>query len=310
MSSAPDSLKHTTLQVGPDFVIIGAMKCATSSVHDQLAMLEGVSMSDPKEPNFFSDEENWAMGLGWYESLFASMPVGDLKGESSTHYSKRPTYPRCARRLYDFVPSAKLIYIMRDPIERIVSQYIHEWSMQMFEKDCSIDDAIERYPILVDYSKYAMQLEPYIELFGTESVLPVFFERMKNDPDSELQRIASHVGYQGRVAWHEQEAQNVSSARQRRSPVLNKVLDVRLIQMARRSLLPESLRAKVRSRWTMNERPVLSDRSIAYLHEQLDPEMDRLGDLLGIKLNCQEFTQVVTRDAAPEWACVPGDSHE
>ena len=60
----------------PDFVIIGAMKCATSTLHDQLARVRGVSMSEPKEPNFFSDELNWAKGLDWYSSLFESMPEG------------------------------------------------------------------------------------------------------------------------------------------------------------------------------------------------------------------------------------------
>jgi len=105
----------------PDFVIIGAMKCATSTLHDQLARIDGISMTEPKEPNFFSDELNWAKGMGWYESLFESMPVDDLKGESSTHYTKLPTYPLCIPRMHEHLPNAKLIYVMRDPIDRIVS---------------------------------------------------------------------------------------------------------------------------------------------------------------------------------------------
>ena len=55
---------------GPDFIIIGAMKCATSTLHDQLSMHNSFFMTTPKEPNFFSNDEIYANGFHWYESLF------------------------------------------------------------------------------------------------------------------------------------------------------------------------------------------------------------------------------------------------
>jgi len=58
----------------PDFVIIGAMKCGTSTLHEQLAAQRSVYMSTPKEPNFFSDDEQWGRGIGWYTSLFEAAP--------------------------------------------------------------------------------------------------------------------------------------------------------------------------------------------------------------------------------------------
>ncbi|MDF1809956.1 MAG: sulfotransferase [Phycisphaerales bacterium] len=296
-----DNQSHTSLVVRPDFIIIGAMKCATSSLHDQLALLDGISMSEPKEPNFFSDPDQWAMGMPWYESLFASMPSGDLKGESSTHYTKLPTYPKAARRLNEFVPDAKLIYVMRDPVDRIVSQYIHEWSMHVIDKDCPIDEAIKKYPILLDYSRYAMQLEPYFELFGQGTVLPVFFERLMGDPQSELERVAQHIGYSGVAQWVEDEAKNVSSQRQRRNPILNAILDIRAVQIARRSLLPESMRQRVRSRWTMSERPQLSNESIHFIGEELNPDLAKLGDLLDRELTCASFKDQVTSGVSPSW---------
>ena len=66
----------------PDFIIIGAMKCATSTLHDQLAEQPGFVMSEPKEPNFFSDEENWAKGLGWYSGLFAAAELRFGSGDN------------------------------------------------------------------------------------------------------------------------------------------------------------------------------------------------------------------------------------
>ncbi len=285
----------------PDFVIIGAMKCATSTLHDQLARVRGVSMSEPKEPNFFSDELNWAKGLDWYSSLFESMPEGDLKGESSTHYSKLPTYPLCVARMREHIPHAKLIYVMRDPVERIVSQYIHEWSQRVISDDCPIDVAIEQYPMLIDYSRYAMQLRPYIEHWGPGRILPVFFERLMSDPQPEFERVGQFLGLESGMQWVSDEAQNVSSQRQRRGPVLNAVLGNRVLQILRRTLMPESVRAKFRSRWTMKQRPVLSEQAIALLHERLDPDMKELGIWLGRDLDCARYREVITRETSPEW---------
>jgi hypothetical protein len=56
-------------------------------------------MSKPKEPNFFSDEERWSRGLEWYASLFDPAAADSLCGESSTHYTKLPTYPRTVERM-------------------------------------------------------------------------------------------------------------------------------------------------------------------------------------------------------------------
>ena len=77
----------------PDFIVIGAMKSATSTLHEQLAVQPGFFMSAEKEPNFFSNDENYAHGLAWYRSLFDNAASSDLCGESSTHYTKLPTYP-------------------------------------------------------------------------------------------------------------------------------------------------------------------------------------------------------------------------
>ena len=286
----------------PDFVIIGAMKCATSTLHDQLARVPGVSMSEPKEPNFFSDEPIWSKGLGYYGSLFAAMPTDDLKGESSTHYTKLPTYPRCADRLHEHLPDAKLIYVMRDPIDRIVSQYIHEWSQHVIAEDCPIDEAIRKHTELVDYSRYAMQLSPYIDRYGSGRILPVFFERLMGNPQVEFERVCRFLGLGSGIRWHEDDAKNVSAQRQRMNPLLASVLRIRAIQALRRAVLPESMRARIRSRWTMQQRPELSEGSVSWLHEQLDPDMERLGEWLGLPMTCASYREQVLAGPSPEWS--------
>ena len=83
----------------PDFIVMGAMKSATSTLHEQLSMQHGLFMSEEKEPNFFSNDEVYAKGLDWYSSLFANAPPGAACGESSTHYTKLPTYPQTVARM-------------------------------------------------------------------------------------------------------------------------------------------------------------------------------------------------------------------
>ena len=128
----------------PDFIVIGAMKSATTTLHDQLAQQPGVFMSEPKEPNFFSNDEQYARGMAWYHGLFKDAAPDDLCGESSTHYTKLPTYPHTVERLKEAVPDAKLIYVMRHPIDRLISQYIHEWSEGVIR--VPIDKALDSPP--------------------------------------------------------------------------------------------------------------------------------------------------------------------
>ena len=93
----------------PDFIVIGAMKCATSTLHYQLAAQLGIFMSTPKEPNFFSDDKAFAGGIDKYAALFRAATPRDLCGESSTHYTKLPTYPRTVERMRRHLSNVRLI---------------------------------------------------------------------------------------------------------------------------------------------------------------------------------------------------------
>lgn len=286
----------------PDFVIIGAMKCATTTLHDQLAKQAGVFMSTPKEPNFFSDDHNFAKGIGWYASLFQDAPADSIWGESSTHYTKLPTYPAAVDRFAEHLSDAKLIYVMRDPVSRLISHYIHEWSEAKIT--VPIDQAVEMHPELLDYSRYAMQLEPWMNRFGSDHVLPVFFERMVERPDAEFARICRFIGLAGQSSWSKEVgASNVSATRIRKSTVRDMVLDVGVLKVLRRTLLPESLRDKIKSRWRMNERPELSRDRLEWVRDQLDADITRLGTMLGIKLDCACFRHAILDCViSPEWA--------
>lgn len=275
----------------PDFIIIGAMKCATSTLHSQLAVQPGIFMSEPKEPNFFSDNGVYARGVDWYGSLFAEAAPSDLAGESSTHYTKLPTYSRAVERLAEAMPAPKLIYMMRHPVERLISHYMHDWSEGKIS--CGIDEAIDRHPELIDYGRYAYQLQPYLERFGTAAILPVFMPRLKAEPQAELERICSFIGYNGAPRWRDDlEPQNVSRDRVRRFPLYGALVESGWATWLRRVLVPKPLRNFIRSKLQMHERPELPNERRTGVEKIFDEDLEILGAWYGCELTCSNFNKL------------------
>ncbi|SDK67621.1 sulfotransferase family protein [Aliiruegeria lutimaris] len=241
----------------PDFVIIGAMKCGTSTLQAQLAIQPGIFMTTPKEPNYFSDDDVFARGKAWYAGLFAERQPGDLTGEASTHYTKLPTHPRTLDRMGARLNSPKLIYLMRDPLERAISHYIHEWSMGVMGEDPA--EEFERHPELTDYSCYGMQLAPYVERYGREAILLLQMEDMKSDPQGTLDQVSRFLGREGFQWDPDLGTQNVSAERVRRLPFHDLIVDNEVATRLRRALVPKSVRRWIRSSRQMRDRPELPE---------------------------------------------------
>lgn len=292
----------------PDFIIIGAMKAATSTLHEQLARQPGIFMSTPKELYFFSDDPVYARGIEWYGGHFAAAAPGDLCGESTTHYAKRPTYPQTIARMLRHVPEAHLIYIMRHPIDRLVSQYIHQWTER--EITHPIDAALDAHPELIAYSRYTYQLEPYFASYGRARVLPVFFDRLNAHPQSEVERIARFIGYRGRPVWDTSDEQrNVSAERLRVNPLRDALVYAPGISQIRQYLVPQAVRDRIKQMWQMRRRPTLSPDNIQRLTAIFDADLQTLGAWLGTPLSCATFKQA-TRDQPLDWAQREDAAHE
>jgi hypothetical protein len=282
----------------PDFIIIGAMKCATSTLHEQLALQPGFFMSTPKEPNFFSDDDCFARGLDWYRGLFAEAPEGSIRGESSTHYTKLPTHPRTVERLLATGWDCRFIYVMRHPVDRLVSHYIHEWTQRVMRRD--INEELTLHPELVDYGRYAYQLRPWLDAFGKDRVLPVFFEALQSMPQAELDRVAAFLGCGNSLTWREMPAQNVSAERMRKSPLRDALVNNRVLALIRRMLVPSGVREWVKGLWTMKQRPSLSGENLADITARFDEDLRELSELLGVRLDCAGFKSVATQ-GSPDW---------
>ncbi len=241
----------------PDFLIIGAMKCGTSTLQAQLAAQPQVFMTTPKEPNYFSDDDVYDQGPDWYAALFDQAKPDQLKGEASTHYTKLPTHPKTLERMQGALKAPKLIYMVRNPLDRAVSHYIHAWSMEQVGSDASV--ALKVLPEIAEYGRYAMQIAPFVAAYGVDQIFLTSLEQIKKDPDAELAKIAQFLDLPDTVSWvHDLPAQNVSSERVRRFPLQSLFIDNPVARVLRRALVPKSVRDKIRRSRTIQDRPTLS----------------------------------------------------
>jgi len=265
----------------------------TSSLHEQLASQPGIHMSNPKEPYFFSNDEIYALGTAWYEALFSTANATDICGESSTHYTKLPTYPKTVDRLLEHLPNAKFVYVMRHPIDRLISHYVHDWT------ECKIkvapDEAVQKHTDLIDYGRYDMQLLPFLKTFGAARILPVFYDRLLANSQQELERICQFIGYDSKPFWSTNDnKKNESAERLRRSPIRDAIVDAPVLRWMRRTFIPRNTRNWVKCFWQMRKKPQIQRETIEELTHIFDESLATLGSWLGVELSCANFRQITS----------------
>src|SRR6266568_8270036 len=110
----------------PNFLIVGAMKSGTSSLWSYLRSHPQVFMPDMKEPMFFVEKKNWSKGLDWYRGLFDDAGEAVAIGEASQPYTMAHSFPGVPGRIVSLIPDVKIIYVLRHPVERMRSHYLHD----------------------------------------------------------------------------------------------------------------------------------------------------------------------------------------
>ncbi len=177
----------------PDFVLIGAMKAGTTTLFNRLGQVPGFTLPNVKEPNFFSIEERWAQGVGWYESLFDE--CHGITGEASTSYSDAAVAQIVSERMATVMPGVRIVYALRHPVERMRSHYRHQVlrarESEPFEMATS--EASSEY---VTRSLYGETLKAYRRLFPAEQILVYRLEDLDSRGPAAWERILTHVGSQ------------------------------------------------------------------------------------------------------------------
>ena len=172
-------------------LIIGAMKCGTTSLFDYLSQHPEISPCQQKEPQFFSKYNNFQKGFAYYQNLWKWNPKRHKFALEATPGYTKVTHRDPAHAAENIKQTQtehslrfKFIYIMRNPWERIESQCIHNAL-----KSNSITEISEVDPKIVDASKYALQIKEFYDRFPAEDILLLNFNDLKSNPNALLHKI-------------------------------------------------------------------------------------------------------------------------
>lgn len=175
----------------PNFLIVGAQKAGTTSLHDILSQHPQVNMSRVKEINFFTYAKNYKKGLDFYSKFF--LPLEDrqkVTGEASPGYM---CFPNVANLIKKELGDIKIVMILRDPIKRAFSQY---WDNRRHLSETLTEDQIVNrflsenyYPGTKGYFSrgvYIKYIREYLNIFGRDNLHIMILEDLIHSPEPEL----------------------------------------------------------------------------------------------------------------------------
>lgn len=184
----------------PNFLVVGAQKSGTTSLHEILSEHPQINMSKVKEINFFTLDKNYQKGVEFYSSFFDSGTLEDpiAIGESSPGYM---CYPGVAEKIKKDLGNIKIVMILRDPIKRAFSQY---WdNRRQLSEPLNEQTIVDRY-LNENYSPgergyfsrgvYINYIKVYERNFGRRNLYIMFLEDLISNPKEQLQNLYSFIG--------------------------------------------------------------------------------------------------------------------
>lgn len=289
----------------PNLFIIGAAKCGTTSLHYYLDLHPEISMSRIKEPMFFLDEEfrdSWphspvARSRSEYLSLF--QPGSSVRGEASTMYSMHPNQPGVPARVHSQAPGAKLIYLVRDPVERVPAAWVQRMGARE-ASNRSTDGLVTLAEHIGDFDHprnyyiwpgmYMTQIRRYLEFFPRESILIVDSDELKAERETVLREIFGFLEVdpefmdpafaEERNTLSDKRMESGAYVRLTHSRILRRLVD--LIPGRPRDWMIEAVR---RPLLLPAEKPELDPVLRARLEDHFRPEVEALREFTGQKFD-------------------------
>ena len=235
---------HTNKLVNKvNLFVLGAQKAGTSSLHYYLQHVEDVFMCHAKETFFFT-QKKWK-DFDNYHMHFEDALDEKIVGESTTAYTMQPAFMNVAPRIFKYNPNAKLIYIVRDPIERAISNYW--WNVHLCQETRKPLEAIKAELQYLKTSDYAYQIKPYFDLFDPSQIKIVQFEQMVESPKAVVEEVCDWLGVDCKLDKPEifstvkaKGDQNIHKANTER--LLGKLRASRFWRVHMRKYVPDSIR--------------------------------------------------------------------
>ena len=183
------------MNVWPNFFIVGAGRTATTSLYEYFRSYPEIFMSLKKEPKYFLgkpiDNKDPIQRKKEYLKLFKNVKNESAIGEASARYMIDPDSPRL---IYESIPNAKIIIILRDPVERAFSAYFYFVNYgleklsfsESIRKEYKYENEDTNHYLILHPGFYSKSVKKYLELFGTDNVKILIFEEFINDIKSQV----------------------------------------------------------------------------------------------------------------------------
>lgn len=264
----------------PGFLVVGAQKCGTTTLFEDLRSHPDIYVPDKESSGLLDPRLPERAAVEGYRALF-SAARGRLAGEVSTEYTMLPAID-VAALAREVVGPARILYVVREPVARTISHHHHYYAAGLMSDD--IDSDVPRHPELVDNSRYAMQIEPWLRAFGPSAVKVIRFESFVADRQTTADAVFAFLGVR---RWTLPAADRVHNAasdkvvavgtwqRVSESPLYRHTLRRVLSEPVRRRLLGLVLpKAKPRP-------PAPAYATVETLVAALRPDVERLGEITG-----------------------------
>ncbi|PSO62529.1 MAG: hypothetical protein BRC39_05950 [Cyanobacteria bacterium QH_7_48_89] len=259
-------------------LVIGAMKCGTTSLFYYLSEHPQIAECREKESNFFVDDNRFPKGMTWYRSLWQWNDNYRIALEASPNYTMQPVKPNVAERIAQEKKNAefRFIYIMRNPLARIESHI----SQDLGHGSLNEPKILERH---LAFSKYAMQLDAFAETFGRDQLCLVLLEDLQRKPEAVLSRVCQFLEVEPNYKFQRLDVIRNSRETSNLYPLLHK-LRHRSWMRSLLDLISPRLRQKLRKPLSRKEQYnyKLSEQDRAAALKQLQPDLARLESEYGI----------------------------
>ena len=263
------------LKSSPDFLIIGSMKCGTTTLHSDIAKLDGVSLPSEKEPGILHRYHDIKTIQRKYQSYFSDCPHGKFSGEASTIYTMLPESEGVASKAKMLCgENLKIIIIVRDPIQRIYSHLRHNIGTGAI-KAKDVNRVVIEDKSYLNYSNYPMQLVPWVDAFGKENILCIGFADLQHNRMKVLERVAKHIGVDVKFSSEEPDitsVKNKSSEFFRTTKFASTIVNNAFYRSLIRPYMSDKARTKVR-KVLLPKAEIPKFQLIATVEEQLRAEL-------------------------------------
>ncbi len=288
----------------PNFVVIGAPKCGTTSLYHYLRQHPSIYLPETKELHYFSSRallqndrgpgdpaalERVCDTLESYREFYRRAGDKQIAGDVSPSYLY---FDESRHRILEELGHIRIVAILRDPCEKAFSQYMHLIRDQRetlpFRRalDAEADRAQHGWSDLWRYAEsslYAQKLARYFESFGEDRVKVLFFDDLANEPDRTMQSLFEFLDVDSDFVCDTSRTYNRSGrARSRRAARL--LTQPNPLKAAARRIVPRRYRLWISQTligWNTGRKPALDRESREYLREYFRDDAVELSRLLG-----------------------------